>query len=119
MSFGRQKDVCFKENISKKQLGFLQEKAVTEAEKFEVEICRSSFRKSRESTTASLPTPCLGSPVVLLKRQHIQEKNTEALFNDVIEKTVNNLVEVRESKVKALVGAFESFFLSKREQFSE
>ncbi|KAL1205907.1 hypothetical protein V5N11_017988 [Cardamine amara subsp. amara] len=47
---------------------------------------------------------------VVLKHQDTQKKRDSRvlLFNNVIEETANKLVETRKSKVKALVGAFES-----------
>ncbi|KAL8471672.1 hypothetical protein ACS0TY_029071 [Phlomoides rotata] len=50
------------------------------------------------------------SPVkVVLKHQDVQDKkDAGGLFNNVIEETASKLVESRKSKVKALVGAFET-----------
>ncbi|CAA7031314.1 unnamed protein product [Microthlaspi erraticum] len=47
---------------------------------------------------------------VVLKHQDTEKKRDSGvlLFNNVIEETANKLVETRKSKVKALVGAFES-----------
>ncbi|KAI0523504.1 hypothetical protein KFK09_005899 [Dendrobium nobile] len=46
---------------------------------------------------------------VILKHQEAQEKkDMQALFNHVIEETASKLVKTRKSKVKALVGAFET-----------
>ncbi|KAF8090165.1 hypothetical protein N665_0483s0007 [Sinapis alba] len=47
---------------------------------------------------------------VVLKHQETQKKRDSGVlwFNNVIEETANKLVETRKSKVKALVGAFES-----------
>ncbi|EOA22075.1 hypothetical protein CARUB_v10002615mg [Capsella rubella] len=49
-------------------------------------------------------------PRVVLKHQDSQKKRDSRvlLFNNVIEETANKLVQTRKSKVKALVGAFES-----------
>lgn len=48
-------------------------------------------------------------PRVVLKHQDTQKKKeSRVLFNNVIEETANKLVQTRKSKVKALVGAFES-----------
>lgn len=47
--------------------------------------------------------------VVVLKHQDVQEKkDTQRLLNQMIEETASKLVETRKSKVKALVGAFET-----------
>ncbi|KAF6171735.1 hypothetical protein GIB67_007256 [Kingdonia uniflora] len=48
------------------------------------------------------------SETVILKHQDVQGKNTQGLFNNVIEETASKLAETRKSKVLALVGAFET-----------
>ncbi|KAL3636578.1 hypothetical protein CASFOL_018877 [Castilleja foliolosa] len=49
---------------------------------------------------------------VVLKPSEVQRKNNEqVLLNNVIEETASKLVESRKSKVKALVGAFETVIL--------
>ncbi|KAF3444830.1 hypothetical protein FNV43_RR14523 [Rhamnella rubrinervis] len=46
---------------------------------------------------------------VVLRHQDVQgKKDAQGLFNNVIEETASKLVETRKSKVKALVGAFET-----------
>ncbi|XWS40955.1 hypothetical protein CRYUN_Cryun17cG0039900 [Craigia yunnanensis] len=50
-----------------------------------------------------------GREKVVLRHQDVQGKKDEkGLFNNVIEETASKLVETRKSKVKALVGAFET-----------
>ncbi|OWM74786.1 nucleolar protein dao-5 [Punica granatum] len=50
-----------------------------------------------------------GSTKVILRHSDVQEKkDAKGLFNNVIEETASKLVETRKSKVKALVGAFET-----------
>ncbi|KAK3212623.1 hypothetical protein Dsin_017329 [Dipteronia sinensis] len=50
-----------------------------------------------------------GSERVVLRHQDVQgKKASQILFNNVIEQTASKLVETRKSKVKALVGAFET-----------
>ncbi|XP_076950511.1 uncharacterized protein LOC143623504 isoform X1 [Bidens hawaiensis] len=50
-----------------------------------------------------------GPESVVLKHQEEQgKKDAQGLFNNVIEETASKLVESRKSKVKALVGAFET-----------
>lgn len=48
--------------------------------------------------------------VVILRHQDVRDKkkNEQGLLNNVIEETASKLVETRKSKVKALVGAFET-----------
>ncbi|KAL7141046.1 hypothetical protein ABFS83_08G028100 [Erythranthe nasuta] len=51
----------------------------------------------------------LSSEKVILKHQDVQgKKDGQGLFNNVIEETASKLVESRISKVRALVGAFET-----------
>ncbi|KAK9119033.1 hypothetical protein Scep_017126 [Stephania cephalantha] len=54
-------------------------------------------------------TPKAKSERVTLRRHNVNgKKDTQGLFNIVIEETASKLVELRKSKVKALVGAFET-----------
>uniref|UniRef100_A0A1J3DHH7 Calmodulin-binding domain-containing protein n=1 Tax=Noccaea caerulescens TaxID=107243 RepID=A0A1J3DHH7_NOCCA len=64
----------------------------------------NNFRNDKEQQNE------LRSSKVVLKHQDTQKKRDSRvlLFNNVIEETANKLVETRKSKVKALVGAFES-----------
>ncbi|XP_044468368.1 putative uncharacterized protein ENSP00000383309 [Mangifera indica] len=49
------------------------------------------------------------SQKVVLRHQDVQgKKDSQILFNNVIEQTASKLAETRKSKVKALVGAFET-----------
>nr|XP_016495637.1 PREDICTED: uncharacterized protein LOC107814701 isoform X2 [Nicotiana tabacum] len=51
----------------------------------------------------------LSSGKIVLRHQDVQEKkDVQGLLNNVIEETASKLVETRKSKVKALVGAFET-----------
>lgn len=52
--------------------------------------------------------PNTGAQVVVLRHQDVQQKDDQVLFNNVIEETATKLVKSRKSKVKALVGAFET-----------
>jgi hypothetical protein len=71
-----------------------------------------SARKNykRSSTSNVVPAnPDVESSGVKLRHQDAQEKkDAQGLFNNVIEETASKLVESRKSKVKALVGAFET-----------
>lgn len=50
-----------------------------------------------------------GSAIVVLRHSDVQEKkDLKVSFNNVIEETASKLAETRKSKVKALVGAFET-----------
>ncbi|XP_028796632.1 muscle M-line assembly protein unc-89-like [Neltuma alba] len=67
-----------------------------------------SFKRRYESGIDRMGTPT-GPEKVVLRRQGTQGKRDgHGLFNNVIEETANKLAEIRKSKVKALVGAFES-----------
>lgn len=62
------------------------------------------------SSHASGDSGASRAEVVVLRRQDAEDrkKNKQGLFNSVIEEAVSRLVEARKSKVKALVGAFET-----------
>jgi ligand-binding sensor protein len=47
-------------------------------------------------------------PVVALRHHKTLEKKSQMLYNNVIEEMASKLVKTRKSRVKALVGAFES-----------
>uniref|UniRef100_A0A1D1XQW3 RE1-silencing transcription factor n=1 Tax=Anthurium amnicola TaxID=1678845 RepID=A0A1D1XQW3_9ARAE len=65
--------------------------------------------KSKELACKDFNCPCPEVQIVVLKHQDVQDKkDSQGLFNDVIEETASKLVETRKSKVKALVGAFET-----------
>ena len=50
-----------------------------------------------------------GSEKVVLRHQNVEgKKQNQGLYNNVIEETASKLAELRKSKVKALVGAFET-----------
>ncbi|THU53776.1 hypothetical protein C4D60_Mb10t18000 [Musa balbisiana] len=71
------------------------------------QVERMNFQRSEMGAPASDPSP--ESKGVVLKHQDMQEKkDIQGLFNNVIEETASKLVESRRSKVKALVGAFET-----------
>lgn len=69
---------------------------------------RRSFRK-KDIGGSDSTLPNSESQIVILKHQAtLKKKDAQALFNHVIEETASKLVETRKSKVKALVGAFET-----------
>ncbi|CAL9128706.1 unnamed protein product, partial [Musa textilis] len=71
-------------------------------------VRRKSFRRIIIDDEA-LKDPDHEAPTVVLRHQDMQEKkDAQGLFNNVIEETASKLVESRKSKVKALVGAFET-----------
>ncbi|KAJ6820464.1 uncharacterized protein M6B38_397145 [Iris pallida] len=70
---------------------------------------RRSFRKKRDASGSDSNIPNSEAQSVVLKHQEAEKrKDAQALLNHVIEETASKLVDVRKSKVKALVGAFET-----------
>ncbi|KAF3338114.1 protein FAM47C [Carex littledalei] len=67
---------------------------------------RRSFRRKGSISAGSSNSH--GQVVVLRHRETEEKKGIQGLFNSIIEETVNKLVKTRKSKVKALVGAFET-----------
>ncbi|RWW22117.1 hypothetical protein GW17_00013699 [Ensete ventricosum] len=71
-------------------------------------VRRKSFRRIIIDDEA-LKDPDHEAPTIVLRHQDMQEKkDAQGLFNNVIKETASKLVESRKSKVKALVGAFET-----------
>lgn len=69
------------------------------------------FRRRRVScgSASEFISPKTEAAAVVLRHQDVQEKkDTQGLFNLVIEETASKLVQAKKSKVKALVGAFET-----------
>ncbi|XP_031286742.1 uncharacterized protein LOC116145420 [Pistacia vera] len=68
---------------------------------------RRSFKK--RGTDGVVIDSKSSSQKVVLRHQDVQgKKDSQILFNNVIEQTASKLAEIRKSKVKALVGAFET-----------
>uniref|UniRef100_A0ACD5XI01 Uncharacterized protein n=1 Tax=Avena sativa TaxID=4498 RepID=A0ACD5XI01_AVESA len=86
-------------------------RAANEGENGEGQLVRRIFKRNLRNN--GTPTePDLESPGVKLRHQDTQDKkDAQGLFNNVIEETASKLVESRKSKVKALVGAFETVIL--------
>jgi hypothetical protein len=69
---------------------------------------RKSYKKRDEACSESNDA-VNGQEKVVLRHQDVEDKkDAQGLFNNVIEETASKLVEARKSKVKALVGAFET-----------
>ncbi|KAM0951408.1 putative Calmodulin-binding domain, plant [Dioscorea sansibarensis] len=91
-----------------RRLRFRKPRVVTESENGRGELGRRSFRK-RSIVSGVDTNEVPEAPNVVLRHQDQQgKKDTQGLFNHVIEETASKLVESRKSKVKALVGAFET-----------
>lgn len=94
------------DNNGPRRLRFRPVRVVSESQN---DVVRMSFRKRRELNVADSSAPSAEAPAVVLRHQDVQDKkDTQGLFNLVIEETASKLVETRKSKVKALVGAFET-----------
>nr|XP_043615082.1 uncharacterized protein LOC122587075 [Erigeron canadensis] len=93
------------ENNGPRRLKFRKGRVV-EGKEADQHIARRSFdKKNTKDRVDSNNAP----ESVVLKHQGEQEKkDAQVLFNNVIEETASKLVESRKSKVKALVGAFET-----------
>ncbi|XP_059452381.1 uncharacterized protein LOC132183013 [Corylus avellana] len=94
-------------NNSPRRLKFKRGKLLGEDQNVKADARRRSFKRTEGvdgDTNGSEP----GSQKVVLRHQDVQGKNAQGLFNNVIEETASKLAETRKSKVKALVGAFET-----------
>ncbi|KAM3362375.1 hypothetical protein P3S68_017229 [Capsicum galapagoense] len=70
-------------------------------------IRKRIFKKKGLDGDKSNTIPISGK--IVLRHQDVQEKkDVQGLLNNVIEETASKLVETGKSKVKALVGAFET-----------
>ncbi|KAF8389752.1 hypothetical protein HHK36_024271 [Tetracentron sinense] len=91
-----------------RRLRFRQGRALGENQNSKGDVGKRSFIM-REVVNGDANGTKSKSEEVILRHQHVQEKkDTQGLFNNVIEETASKLVETRKSKVKALVGAFET-----------
>ncbi|XP_039119112.1 uncharacterized protein LOC120255333 [Dioscorea cayenensis subsp. rotundata] len=96
------------QNNGPRRLRFRKPRVVTENENGRGELGRRSFRK-RSNISGVDTNEVPETPNVVLRHQDQQgKKDSQGLFNHVIEETASKLVESRKSKVKALVGAFET-----------
>ncbi|KAK3150838.1 hypothetical protein QOZ80_3AG0238470 [Eleusine coracana subsp. coracana] len=83
-------------------------KAANEILNSQSQSARRIYRRSSKDNVVPA-NPDVQSSGVKLRHQDAQEKkDAQGLFNNVIEETASKLVESRKSKVKALVGAFET-----------
>ncbi|PON96317.1 Calmodulin-binding domain [Trema orientale] len=93
------------ENNAPRRLKFRRGR-VLENQNVTADARRRRFKRREEVDGDSAET---GAEKVVLKHQDVQgKKDAQGLFNNVIEETASKLVETRKSKVKALVGAFET-----------
>ncbi|KAA8530413.1 hypothetical protein F0562_005122 [Nyssa sinensis] len=95
------------EDKGPRKLRFRRGRVLGEKQDSKRDAQRRNFKKKEvdDDTNGSNP----GSEKVVLRHQDVQgKKDAQGLFNNVIEETASKLVESRKSKVKALVGAFET-----------
>ncbi|XP_022134206.1 uncharacterized protein LOC111006524 [Momordica charantia] len=108
LSFRRGKIIDIRsESNSPRRLKFRRGRQLGENQRA-VDGFRKNFKKVKEvdSDTNTIET---APETVVLRHQDVQgKKDAQGLFNNVIEETASKLVETRKSKVKALVGAFET-----------
>ncbi|KAK1273394.1 hypothetical protein QJS04_geneDACA007948 [Acorus gramineus] len=97
------------ENNGPKRLKFRKGRSMGENANNKGDSGRRSFRRRKEVSSGGSKDLTLEAKTVVLKHQDVQEKkDMQGLLNHVIEETASKLVETRKSRVKALVGAFES-----------
>lgn len=88
-----------------RRLKFRRGRMLEENRNLKADAQRSFKRRGAEDANSEKPN----SEKVVLKHQDLHgKKDAQGLFNNVIEETASKLVETRKSKVKALVGAFET-----------
>lgn len=104
---GKVVDMQF-ENNRPRRLKFRRGKVLGENENVKSDNQRRRYKK-REGVDGDAIGTEAGAEKVVLRHQDVQGKKDEkGLFNNVIEETASKLVETQKSKVKALVGAFET-----------
>ncbi|KAF5457679.1 hypothetical protein F2P56_021764 [Juglans regia] len=92
---------------SPRRLKFKRGKVLGESQNVKAVVRRRSFKRPEvDSDTYGTE---LDPKKVVLRHQDVRGKrDAQGLFNNVIEETASKLAETRKSKVKALVGAFET-----------
>ncbi|CAA3025278.1 muscle M-line assembly unc-89 isoform X2 [Olea europaea subsp. europaea] len=108
LKFRRGKIVDLQSDISSpRRLRFRRGRVLGEDQNGKGDLKRRIFKKRGSNDDKNGTDP--SSKKVALKHQDVQgKKDAQGLFNNVIEETASKLVESRKSKVKALVGAFET-----------
>jgi hypothetical protein len=96
------------EKNTPRRLTFRKAKTLAEKANVSDDGKRKSYKKRDEACSES-NDGANGQEKVVLRHQDVEDKkDAQGLFNNVIEETASKLVEARKSKVKALVGAFET-----------
>ncbi|CAI9777411.1 unnamed protein product [Fraxinus pennsylvanica] len=95
------------DNSSPRRLRFRRGRVLGEDQNGKGDLKRRIFKKGGSNDDKNGTDP--SSKKLVLKHQDVQgKKDAQGLFNNVIEETASKLVVSRKSKVKALVGAFET-----------
>ncbi|XP_050135674.1 uncharacterized protein LOC126611428 isoform X1 [Malus sylvestris] len=95
------------ENSNPRRLKFRRGIVLGDNQNVKAVSLRRSFKKRGVGADTVGTEP--GAEKVVLRHQDVHGKKDEkGLFNNVIEETASKLAETRKSKVKALVGAFET-----------
>ncbi|XP_009790353.1 uncharacterized protein [Nicotiana sylvestris] len=96
------------ETVGKSQKKILSKGKAGVSEYNDTSVVKLKFKRGKViDGNESCTNPKSGK--VVLRHQDLQEKkDAQVLLNDVIEETASKLVESKKSKVKALVGAFET-----------
>ncbi|KAK6920936.1 Calmodulin-binding domain, plant [Dillenia turbinata] len=94
------------ESHSPRRLKFRQARVLSDNQNKGEPKKRTYTRK--ELVDGQLKNTKTGNVKVVLRHQAVPKKTTKSLLNNVIEETASRLVETQKSKVKALVGAFET-----------
>ncbi|XP_054818754.1 uncharacterized protein LOC129318137 [Prosopis cineraria] len=96
------------ERSSPSRLKFRRGRVLGETENRKGDAQRKCYKR-RDGDVGESNDATTGSGKVVLRHQDVQgKKDEQGLFNNVIEETASKLAETRKSKVKALVGAFET-----------
>ncbi|KAF8037362.1 hypothetical protein BT93_B0312 [Corymbia citriodora subsp. variegata] len=95
------------ENVPPRKLWFRRPRLLGENQIGKGDAARKSLRRKDIDSVESKSS--IKSEKIVLKHRLVEKReNARSLFNNVIEETASKLVETRKSKVKALVGAFET-----------
>ncbi|XP_030533453.2 uncharacterized protein LOC115743015 [Rhodamnia argentea] len=94
------------ENVPPRKLRFRRPRLLGECQLSKGDAGKKIFR--RKDIDSAESKSIKSEKIVLKHRQVEKRENARSLFNNVIEETASKLVETRKSKVKALVGAFET-----------
>ncbi|URE04780.1 Plant calmodulin-binding domain [Musa troglodytarum] len=110
LKFNRGKVVSLQhENNGPRILRFRRARTANDIQNAKGDAHTKGYKSKTGPSGADSNSPMSKAPAVVLRHQDVQEKkDNQGLLNQVIEETASKLVETRKSKVKALVGAFET-----------